>query len=34
VHDRPDDDAVKQKVSECHEQLARISARRPEPDSE
>jgi hypothetical protein len=34
VHDRPDGDPVKQKVSECHEQLARLSARRPEPDSE
>jgi hypothetical protein len=34
VHDRPDDDPVKQRVSECHEALARLSARRAEPDSE
>lgn len=26
VHDRPDDDPVKQRVSDCHEQLARLSA--------
>ena len=26
VHDRPDDDPVKQRVSECHEELARLSA--------
>lgn len=25
VHDRPDDDAVKVRVTECHEQLARLS---------
>jgi hypothetical protein len=31
VHDRPDDDPVKLKVAECHEALARLSARRPEP---
>ena len=24
VHDRPDDDPVKQRVVECHEQLARL----------
>jgi hypothetical protein len=34
VHDRPDDDPVKQKVAECHEALARLSARRPDPDAE
>jgi hypothetical protein len=28
VHDRPDDDPVKRRVSECHEALARLSARR------
>jgi hypothetical protein len=27
VHDRPDDDRVKQQVVECHEALARLSAR-------
>jgi hypothetical protein len=27
VHDRPDDDAVKRRVVECHEALARLSAR-------
>jgi hypothetical protein len=27
VHDRPDDDAVKRRVIECHEALARLSAR-------
>jgi hypothetical protein len=26
VHDRPDDDPVKSKVTECHEELARLSA--------
>jgi hypothetical protein len=26
VHDRPDDEPVKQRVSECHEELARLSA--------
>jgi hypothetical protein len=26
VHDRPDDDPVKRRVSECHERLARLSA--------
>jgi hypothetical protein len=31
VHDRPDDDAVKQRVVECHERLARLSAGREEP---
>ena len=28
VHDRPDDDPVKRRVVECHEALARLSARR------
>ena len=28
VHDRPDDDPVKRRVAECHEELARLSARR------
>jgi hypothetical protein len=28
VHDRPDDDPVKRHVTECHEALARLSARR------
>jgi hypothetical protein len=28
VHDRPDGDAVKARVVECHEALARLSARR------
>jgi hypothetical protein len=27
VHDRPDDDPVKRSVVECHEALARLSAR-------
>jgi hypothetical protein len=27
VHDRPDDDPVKRHVAECHEALARLSAR-------
>lgn len=27
VHDRPDDDPVKRRVAECHEALARLSAR-------
>jgi hypothetical protein len=27
VHDRPEDDPVKQRVVECHEALARLSAR-------
>ena len=31
VHDRPDDDAVKRRVVECHEALARLSARSGEP---
>jgi hypothetical protein len=26
VHDRPEDEPVKQRVSECHEELARLSA--------
>lgn len=28
VHDRPDDDPVKQQVTECHEALARLSSGR------
>jgi hypothetical protein len=28
VHDRPDDDPVKRRVADCHEELARLSARR------
>ena len=31
VHDRPDDDPVKRRVVECHEALARLSARRDAP---
>ena len=31
VHDRGDDDPVKQRVVECHEALARLSARSGEP---
>ncbi len=31
VHDRPDDDAVKQRVVQCHEALARLSARSGDP---
>ena len=34
VHDRPDDDPVKEKVAKCHEALARLSARRPDPDAQ
>ncbi len=34
VHDRPDDDAVKRKVSECHEALARLAARRAPSEDE
>jgi hypothetical protein len=34
VHDRPDDDPVKLRVSECHEELARLSARPPEGEAE
>jgi hypothetical protein len=30
VHDRPEDDPVKRRVVECHEVLARLSARRGE----
>ncbi len=26
VHDRPEDDPVKQRVAKCHEELARLSA--------
>ena len=34
VHDRPGDDPVKRRVVECHEALARLSARRgPEDDA-
>jgi hypothetical protein len=29
VHDRPDDDVVKRRVVECHEELARLSRRVP-----
>jgi hypothetical protein len=29
VHDRPDDDVVKARVVECHEELARLSRRVP-----
>ena len=29
VHDRPDDDPVKQRVVVCHEELARLSRRVP-----
>jgi hypothetical protein len=29
VHDRPEDDPVKRRVMECHEALARLSARIP-----
>jgi hypothetical protein len=31
VHDRPDTDAVKRRVVECHERLARLSAGRGKP---
>jgi hypothetical protein len=31
VHDRPDDDPVKRRVTECHEALARLAARREAP---
>jgi hypothetical protein len=34
VHDRTDDDTVKRRVSECHEALARLSARRPGAEKE
>jgi hypothetical protein len=34
VHDRPDDDPVKRRVSECHEALARLAARRAPADDE
>ena len=35
VHDRPDDDPVKRRVAECHEELARLSARiRPDDGGE
>ena len=34
VHDRGDDDPVKRRVSECHEALARLSARRTTPPQE
>jgi hypothetical protein len=29
VHDRPDDDPVKRRVEECHEELARLGRREP-----
>jgi hypothetical protein len=29
VHDRPDEDVVKKRVVECHEELARLSRRVP-----
>src|SRR3954452_5463283 len=32
VHDRPDADPVKQRVVECHESLARLSAERRRAD--
>ena len=32
VHDRPDADPVKRRVVECHEALARLSARAQAPD--
>jgi hypothetical protein len=31
VHDRADDDAVKRRVVQCHEAMARLSARSGEP---
>ena len=34
VHDREDDDPVKRRVSECHEALARLSAKRTAPPQE
>ena len=34
VHDRPDDDPVKRRVTECHEALARLSARRGDAPQE
>jgi hypothetical protein len=34
VHDRPDDDLVRRRVTECHEALARLAARRGGPRSE
>jgi len=34
VHDRPDDDPVKRRVVECHEQLARLSASAPGGEEE
>ena len=33
VHDRPDDDPVKARVAECHEELARLSAGRTDADA-
>lgn len=32
VHDRPEDDPVKQRVAEGHQGLARLSAGRPTPE--
>ena len=34
VHDRSDDDPVKRRVTECHEALARLAARREAPPEE
>jgi hypothetical protein len=34
VHDRPEDDAVRRRVVECHEQLARLSASRGTADAD
>ena len=34
VHDRADDDPVKRRVSECHEALARLAARRGPAEDE
>ena len=33
VHDRPEEDRVKRRVVECHEALARLSARGGGPDA-
>ncbi len=34
VHDRPDEDLVKRRVSECHEALERLAARRGPSEDE
>ena len=34
VHDRADEDPVKRRVSECHEALARLAARRAPSEDE